>query len=88
MDSIQYGFYQTQSNKAYIPFEQSEINYEVNLNYNKQDKNNNFCPICHYNYHSHYHRSYCNQGVPVGNGAAILLFFITIYSIYKYLKIR
>ncbi len=76
----QYEFYNSQSNESYIPFQQ--INYN-----NKLDKNNNFCPICHYNYHSHYHRSHCsNIGVPVGDGISLMLFIVGFYLIYKRFK--
>jgi len=82
-DTIQYGFYSSQSNESYIPFQQQEINYNIN-----NDKNNNFCPICYYNYHSHYHRTYCNNGVPVGNGISILLLMLGFYFIHKYFKLN
>ena len=79
-DTTQYGFYKTQSNESYKLFESEEFNY------NKSDKNDNFCPICHYNYNSHYHKTYCNNGVPISNGLIILLLIVGFYSIYKHFK--
>jgi hypothetical protein len=81
-DTIQYGFYKTQSNESYKPFQSKEFNYN-----DKKDKNDNFCPICRYNYNSHYHKKHCNVNpTPIGDGLFILLFMTLFYGIYRNLK--
>ena len=70
--------------KKYIPFENSYKNHEVS-NMKKKD---NFCPICHYNWNSHYHRTKCKSQLPIGN-ELILFIFAFIYLIIKIkLKIK
>ncbi len=63
--------------QEHIPFEDQ---YRMKP---KNDRNDNFCPKCHYNYHSHYHKTHC-EGDPLSlNGDFILLFFGLIYLIIK-----
>jgi len=82
-DTINYGLYNSfrSNEKEYKPFEQNE--------YNKKDKDNhkNFCPVCHYNYNSHYHKKHCsNTGIPIGNGVLTMMILISFYVIYRSLK--
>ena len=65
--------------QEYIPFEDVSSKDENIYSKNKWD---NFCPICHYNYNSHYHKTHCNNNLPL-IGDMLLLLFGFIYLIIK-----
>lgn len=65
--------------QEYIPFEDGSNNNEDNY---IKDGWDNFCPKCHYNYNSHYHKTHCNNNLPL-NGDMLLLLFGFIYLIIK-----
>lgn len=48
------------------------------------DNNNNFCPKCHYNYKSNYHRNHCENTTPIGDEVIPLL----ITSLFYYLILK
>ena len=55
-----------------------------NTNNKWKDNDNNFCPICHRNYNSNYHRNYCNRQLPIGDEITPLL----IISLFYYLILK
>ena len=61
---------------TYVPFEDNNIDFH---------KENNFCPLCHRNYNSHYHKTICNQEhhIPISDNICILLVMLWFYFIYK-----
>lgn len=79
LDTTEY-FRSTYTHK-YIPFESN--------NHNKHNEYNgwrNFCPRCHYNYNSHYHKAHCENQVPIGDGIIPLLIMLFIYYLSKNYK--
>jgi len=48
----------------YIPFKTIEDNQKLNYNDNN-NRNNNFCPICHYNLNSAKHKKLCGNSIPI-----------------------
>ena len=73
--------------QEYVPFENN--NYNEYNEHNKYNGNghgwDNFCPKCHYNYNSHYHKTRCNNQLPIGDE---LLPFSIIVLIYLIIKIK
>lgn len=68
--------------KEYMPFE-SDNHIEDKYDKSKWD---NFCPICHYNYNSHYHKTRCENQLPLGDGVTPLLIILFIYYLSKNYK--
>jgi hypothetical protein len=64
--------------QGHVPFE--------NDNYNDsyiKDKNDNFCPLCHWNYKSDYHKRHCENQLPIGDELLPMFILISIYLIIK-----
>ena len=83
LDTTEY--FRSKYTHEYIPFESN--------NHNKHDEYNgngsgwrNFCSRCHYNYNSHYHKTHCDNQLPVGDGIIPLLIILFIYYLSKNYK--
>ena len=68
--------------QEYVPFEDNSHNENI------KDKNkwDNFCPKCHYNYNSHYHKTHCEKPLPLGDGIIPLLIIALFYYLIKKYK--
>ena len=71
-------YFRSTYTKEYVPFE----NDNSSDNYIK-DKDNNFCPLCHWNYNSDYHKRHCENSLQLGDELLPLFILITIYLIIK-----
>ena len=74
--------------QGYVPFENNSYNkYNERNEYNGNGHGwNNFCPKCHCNYNSHYHKTRCTNQLPLGDGIIPLLSILLIYYLSKNYK--
>ena len=73
-------YFKSTYTQKYIPFEE----YPQNESHN--NSSNNFCPICHWNYNSNYHKKHCENQLPLGDGIIPLLTILLLYYLSKNYK--
>jgi hypothetical protein len=67
----------------YVPFNSSGSDNEDCIDRDKDDK---FCPICHYNLKSAEHRKLCGNTIPIGDCNSILFLLLLVYTTTKLLS--